>query len=110
MAKRKGLTDKQVNALPRKSRRYVLADPQQRGLFLRVPTGDRPVAYTVIVKRQGRQIWESVGSSADTTIDEARAKAHGGRAAHQGGEATAGVSASPAVSSGYSRELAGAAC
>ena len=30
MAKRKGLTDKQVNALPRKSRRYVLADPQQR--------------------------------------------------------------------------------
>jgi integrase len=76
MAKRKGLTDKQVNALPRKSRRYVLADPQQRGLFLRVPTGDRPVAYTVIVKRQGRQIWESVGSSADTTIDEARAKAH----------------------------------
>ena len=54
----------------------MLADPQQRGLFLRVPTGDRPVAYTVIVKRQGRQIWESVGSSADTTIDEARAKAH----------------------------------
>ena len=39
MAKRKGLTDKQVKALPRKSGRYVLADPQQRGLFLRVPTG-----------------------------------------------------------------------
>ena len=76
MAKRKGLTDKQVKALPRKSGRYVLADPQQRGLFLRVPTGDRPVAYTVIVKRQGRQIWESVSSSADTTIDEARARAH----------------------------------
>ena len=42
MAKRKGLTDKQVNALPRKSRRYVLADPQQRGLFLRVETGLSP--------------------------------------------------------------------
>ncbi len=76
MAKRKGLTDKQIAALPRKGRRYVLADPQLRGLYLRVPTGDGPVAYTVIIKRQGRQLWESVGTSADTTIDEARAKTH----------------------------------
>jgi integrase len=76
MAKRKGLTDKQIAALPRKGRRYVLADPQLRGLYLRVPTGDGPVAYTVIVKRHGRQLWESVGTSAETTIDEARAKAH----------------------------------
>jgi integrase len=77
MAKRKGMTDEQAVALRRTGRRYVQADPQMRGLFLRVPASDQsPVAYTVILKRRGRQVWERVGTSADTTIDEARAKAH----------------------------------
>ena len=33
--RRKGLTDKQVEAIKRKAKRYIMADPEQRGLYLR---------------------------------------------------------------------------
>jgi hypothetical protein len=34
--KRRGLSDKQIAQLERKQKRYVVADPEQRGMYLRV--------------------------------------------------------------------------
>jgi integrase len=60
--------------MPRKPRRYALADPELRGHYLRVPpTG--AINFTVIVKKGGRQTWESIGTAADLTIEQAREKA-----------------------------------
>lgn len=74
MTRRKGLSDRQVAALPRKPRRYALADPELRGHYLRVPPAG-PINFTVIVKKGGRQTWESIGTSADLAIEQAREKA-----------------------------------
>jgi integrase len=75
VARRRGLTDRQIAALPRKTKRYVIADPDQRSLFLRVPARDGPIGFTVIVKKGGRQTWESIGTTDDLTIEEARERA-----------------------------------
>jgi Arm DNA-binding domain len=74
MARRKGLSDRQVAALPRKARRYALADPELRGHYLRVPPAGA-INFTVIVKQHGKQEWESIGTTADLTIEQARDKA-----------------------------------
>jgi integrase len=72
MARRKGLSAKQLAALPRRSVRYTIGDPETRGLYLRIPpTG--PINFTVIVKKDRKQIWESVGT--DLTLEEARDRA-----------------------------------
>jgi integrase len=73
--RRKNLTDKQVAALPRKRKRYTMADPEQRGLYLRVPP-EGPVSFAVAVRDQyGRKPWVKVGSTADMGIDKARERA-----------------------------------
>jgi integrase len=75
MPKRKGLTDKQIAVLPRKPKRYIIADPEQRGLYLRIPP-EGPIAFTVIARGPGgRQIWVTIGTTAETTADQARSKA-----------------------------------
>jgi integrase len=71
VARRKALTDKMIFALPRKAKRYVVTDPEQRSLFLRIPPRG-PATYTVIVKKKGRQTWASIGTTDDMGIDEAR--------------------------------------
>jgi integrase len=75
MPKRKGLTDRQISALPRKAKRYIVADPEQRGLYLRIPP-DGPITFTVVARAPGgRQIWAAVGTTAETEIARARTKA-----------------------------------
>jgi integrase len=75
MKRRRGLTDRQIAALPRRAKRYAISDPEQRSLFLRVPAGDGPIVYTVIVKQKGRQKWEAIGTTDDMTIEQARERA-----------------------------------
>jgi integrase len=75
MPRRKSLTELQVTKLPRKAKRYSLADPVQQGLVLRVPP-QGPVAYAAVGRRpDGTQQWKVVGTSATLSIDEARALA-----------------------------------
>jgi integrase len=73
MARRRKLTDRQIADLPRKPKRYIVTDPEQRSLFLRVPpTG--PITYTAIVKTHGKQTWKAIGTTDDLKIDDAREK------------------------------------
>lgn len=75
MPKRKGLTDRQIDALPRKVKRYIVSDPEQRGLYLRIPPAG-PIAFTVIRRDpQGRQIWTALGTTVDMNVDQARSEA-----------------------------------
>jgi integrase len=64
-----------VHALPRTGKRRVLSDPELRSHYLRVPAGPGPIAYTVILKRNGRQEWASVGDTDEMDIETARAAA-----------------------------------
>jgi integrase len=73
--RRKTLTDKQVDDLPRKEKRYTIPDPGQPGHFLRIPArGSRAaIAYAAVARDQsGKQIWETVGTADVIGIDEAR--------------------------------------
>ena len=78
MPRRKTLTERQVQKLPRREKRYSIPDPVQPNLILRVPAIRGPVAFTAVARRKkpfegGRQIWRTVGTSAYMTLDEARA-------------------------------------
>jgi len=74
--RRKSLTDKQVADLPRKRARYILADPEQRGMYLRVPVAG-PVVFTAVARDPigSKQIWATLGTANELTIDDAREKA-----------------------------------
>jgi integrase len=72
--RRRTLTDKQVAALPRKAKRYIMADPEQRGLYLRVPVSG-PVTYAAVARHSGKQIWVTLGGTDVMSIDAAREKA-----------------------------------
>jgi integrase len=74
MVRRKGLSDRQIAALPRRVKRYALADPELRGHYLRIPPAGA-INFTVIVKKGGKQTWESVGTTDDLKIEQARDKA-----------------------------------
>jgi integrase len=74
--RRKILTDKMVSALPRRAKRYVFADPEQRGMYIRVmPKGDN--VYAAVARDPyGKQVWATIGNADDALgIDEARDKA-----------------------------------
>jgi integrase len=70
--RRRTLTDKMVVALPRRAERYVLADPEQRGHYVRVmPNG--PNVYAAVARDPyGKQIWATIGSADVLKIEEAR--------------------------------------
>jgi integrase len=73
--RRQNLTDKQIAGLPRRPERYIVADPEQRGLYLRVPP-EGPISFTVAVRDQyGRKPWVKIGSTADMGIETARERA-----------------------------------
>jgi integrase len=74
MARRRGLSAKQLAALPRRSVRYTIGDPETRGLYLRIPPAG-PINFTVIVKKNLQQTWESIGTTDDLTIEDARDRA-----------------------------------
>jgi integrase len=75
MARRRGLTDKQVAALPRRDKRYSHADPELLGHYLRIPpkTSRAPIAFAAVARDQsGKQIWMTVGTADAMGIDQAR--------------------------------------
>jgi integrase len=72
--RRRGLSDKQVASLPRKAKRYIIADPEQRGLYLRVPT-QGPVVYAAVARHDDKQVWATLGGADVLSIDEARDRA-----------------------------------
>jgi integrase len=73
--RRKTLTDKQVAALPKRRKRYIIADPEQRGLYLRIPPSG-PSVYAVVARNlYKKQVWHTVGSADVMVIEEARDKA-----------------------------------
>src|SRR6516162_9029956 len=84
MPRRKVLTETQVAKLPRRAKRYVLADPVQAGLVLRVPA-DGPVSFCAVAWRQGKQQWKTLGTTATLSLDEARALARDACKKIQGG-------------------------
>jgi integrase len=72
--RRKTLTDKMVAALPRKSKRYVLADPELRGMYVRVPP-QGPAVYAAVARSPGplgKQVWATLGSADVLTVEAAR--------------------------------------
>ena len=72
MVRRRGLTDKQLAALPRKPKRYILSDPGQRGHYVRVPP-QGPIVFTAVARDPyGHQIWAALGTTADLKINQAR--------------------------------------
>src|SRR5262245_45832774 len=74
-ARRRGLSDRQVAALPKQVRRYIVPDPELRGHYVRVmPTG--PNTFVAVARDGfGKQIWATLGSSDVLTIEEARERA-----------------------------------
>ena len=75
MNRRVGLTDKQITGKKRKSKRYIEADPEQRGLYLRIPP-EGPISFAAVARDPyGKQVWATIGTTADMKIAEARERA-----------------------------------
>ena len=73
--RRETLSDLQVAKLPRKRKRYVVSDPEQRGMYLRVPVSG-PVVYAVVAyDPHGKQTWATLGGADVLSISAARDKA-----------------------------------
>jgi integrase len=75
LPRRRGLTDKQIDTLPRKAKRTIIADPELRGLYLRIPPAgaNAPITFTAVARDPyGKQIWTALGTTADLKIDQAR--------------------------------------
>jgi integrase len=75
LARRRGMSDRQVAALRKKAKRYIVPDPELRGHYVRVmPTG--PNTFVAVARDPyHKQIWCTLGSSDVVTIEEAREKA-----------------------------------
>jgi integrase len=73
--KRKSMTDKMVAGLTKKPKRYIKADPELRGLHVRVMP-DGPNVFCVVCRDPyGKQIWTTLGTADVLKIDEAREQA-----------------------------------
>jgi integrase len=73
--RRIGLTDKQLAGKKRKPKRYIEADPEQRGLYVRIPP-DGPIVFAAVARDPyGKQVWATLGTTADMKINEARERA-----------------------------------
>jgi integrase len=70
--RRRGLTDKMLASKKRAAKRYIEADPELRGHYIRVPP-DGPILFTAVARNPfGKQIWASLGTTAELKIDDAR--------------------------------------
>jgi hypothetical protein len=76
-ARRRGLSDKAIALLPRKAARYVTADPEMRGHYVRVPPQGPMVFAAVARDPYGRQVWATLGTTAELTVNQARDRARG---------------------------------
>jgi len=73
--RRRGLTDKQVAALPRKRKRYIISDPELRGHYIRVPV-DGPAVFVCEARDPYRkQIWVTIGGADKLGIEQSRSEA-----------------------------------
>jgi integrase len=73
MAKR--LTDKQIAELKRKPSRYVIKDPELPGHYVRIPP-EGPAVFAAVARTPSRkQVWVTLGTTADLKIGEARERA-----------------------------------
>jgi integrase len=72
--RRKTLTNKMVAALPRQKKRYIQADPELRGHYVRVPP-QGPCVFAAVARYQGKQVWATLGSADVLAIDAAREQA-----------------------------------
>jgi integrase len=74
--RRRSLTDKMIAKLER-GRRYMLSDPEQRNLFLRIPPDPKaPISFAVYARDPyGKVRYGKLGTTADLTIDQARERA-----------------------------------
>jgi integrase len=73
--RRRGLSDRQVRALPKRPRRYIVADPELRGHYVRIPPAGPNVFAAVARDPYGKQIWTTLGNTDLLPIEEARDKA-----------------------------------
>jgi integrase len=71
-ARRRGLNDRQVAALRRRSKRYVVADPELSGMYVRVPPAGPCIFVAVARDPFHRQTWATIGASDVLKIEEAR--------------------------------------
>ena len=72
--RRKTLTDKMVAALPRRSQRYIQADPELRGHYVRVPP-QGPCVFAAVARYRGKQVWATLGTADALAIEQAREQA-----------------------------------
>ena len=69
---RNRLSDKQLRAIPREEKRFILADPELRGHYVRVPPKG-PRSYVAIARDQyGEQELTTIGTDAELTLEQAR--------------------------------------
>ena len=73
--RRKTLSNKMIAALPKRAKRYPVADPEQRGHYVRVMPKGPNVFCCVVRDPYGKQVWVTLGSNDVMTIEEAREKA-----------------------------------
>jgi integrase len=73
MTRRRSLTDRQLAALPRKRKRYILKDPEWPGHYVRVsPEG--PIVFCAVARSpiDHKTKYATLGNTAEITIAEAR--------------------------------------
>jgi hypothetical protein len=61
--------------LPKKAKRYTEPDPEQRGHYVRVMPQGANVFTSIARDPYGRQVWATLGSTVELTLEEARDKA-----------------------------------
>jgi integrase len=72
--RRKVLTDLMVANMKRKRKRYILADPELGGHYVRVPP-EGSVVFAAVARHGGKQVWARIGTADVLGIEEARDKA-----------------------------------
>jgi integrase len=71
-ARRRGMSDRQVAALPSKSKRYIIADPERRGHYIRISPSGLKTFYAVARDPYGKQLWHPLGTSEEMSVEDAR--------------------------------------
>jgi hypothetical protein len=73
MGRRQSLTEKQLAALPRRRKRYILKDPEMRGHYVRVPP-DGPIVFCAVARSpiSHKAVFATLGNTSEINIAEAR--------------------------------------
>jgi integrase len=83
--KRRHLADEQIRKLPRKTKRYTLADPELIGHYFRVPARKSKAPVTFVSVRRGedgKPKWTTLGTTDTLTLAQARERARRGKIQH----------------------------